>query len=493
MTGKSPQARRPAGDPAGRPAGVEGGWRRVHRATPLLRSWGVFAVIIVAGVRSVVENVGQGDEGIGWLVDSGIPWLPFAVVGGILVIVALAGLWMYISWRHIRYRVTREAVHVEHGVFFKQQRQARLDRVQSIDVVQPLLGRIFGLAQLKFEAAGGSDSKVTLSYLALPIAEDLRASLLAGAAGLDVDEGTPAPRAPENELLRISPLKILGAQLLTVPGLVLPAALVVMIVISIATRTPALLGSIIPIAFGFGAYTWQRFSTESNFTIAASPDGIRIRSGLLETNAQTVPPGRIQAIGFSQPFLWRLPGWWRVSVNLASLSAKEGMSRGVILPVGSKTELLSVMSLALPDPGVDDALGLVETLMYGRRDDGEMVPVPKRARWLDPLAYRRTAFFVTTTAVAVRTGRINRGATWVPHVKTQSLHLRQGPLQRRFDLATVTLDTTVGPVAPRIKHLVAGRASEFVHAQARRARGARSDAGPELWMRSPDEPAGGTP
>lgn len=478
-------------DDGPRAAAPDDGWRRVHRATPLLRSWGVFAVIIIAGIRSLVENVGQGGEGIGSLFRSGIAWLPFAVIGGVLVVVAVAGLWMYVSWRHIRYRVTREAVHVEHGVFFKQQRQARLDRVQSIDVVQPLLGRIFGLAQLKFEAAGGSGSKVILSYLSLPVAEELRASLLAGAAGLEVADGAPAPRAPENELLRISPLKILGAQFLTFWGIILPAAFIAMVVISIATKTPGLLGSIIPIVFAFGAVVWKRFSTESNFTIAASPDGIRIRSGLLETNAQTVPPGRIQAIGFAQPLLWRIPGWWRVTVNLASLSAKEGMSRGVILPVGSTDELLSVMSLALPDPGVDDATSLVTTLMRGQRGDGGMIPVPERARWLDPLAYRRTAFVVTKTAVAVRTGRINRGATWVPHVKTQSLHLRQGPLQRRFNLATVNLDTTAGQVDPKIKHLTASRASEFVHAQARRARGARGDAGPELWMRgSADQPEG---
>nr|WP_244954254.1 PH domain-containing protein [Spelaeicoccus albus] len=390
----------------------------------------------------------------------------------------------------MRYRATREAVHIEQGVFFKQQRQARLDRVQSIDVAQPLLARIFGLAQLKFEVAGGKDSRVVLSYLSLSVAEELRASLLAGAAGIDVEEGAAAPRAPENELLSVSPLKILGAQFLTFWGIILPAVVLALIVITIVTGEPAILTSVIPVGIGAAAAIWKRFATESNFSIAASPDGIRIRSGLLETNAQTVPPGRIQAIGFSQPFLWRLPGWWRVSVNLASLSDQQGMARGVLLPVGSRADLMAVMSLALPEPGVDDAGALVTALMSGRRDDGDMVPVPLRARWLDPLSYTRTAYFVTETAVAVRTGRINRAATWVPHAKTQSLHLRQGPAQRSFTLATVTFDTTSGPVSPVIKHLATDVATAFIDAQAERARGARGTAGPEQWMRR--RTAGGT-
>ena len=38
------------------------------------------------------------------------------------------------------------------------------------------------------------------------------------------------------------------------------------------------------------------------------------------------------------------------------------------------------------------------------------------------------------------TGRINRTTTWVPLEKTQSVRRVQGPLQRRFGLATVHVD-----------------------------------------------------
>ena len=83
-----------------------------------------------------------------------------------------------------RFAVTDEAVHLRTGILFRQQRQARLDRLQAVDVVQPLLARLVGLAELKLEVAGGSGSAVSLAFLREADAEALRAELLALAAGL---------------------------------------------------------------------------------------------------------------------------------------------------------------------------------------------------------------------------------------------------------------------------------------------------------------------
>ncbi|WP_258933952.1 PH domain-containing protein [Nesterenkonia pannonica] len=45
---------------------------------------------------------------------------------------------------------------VKSGVFVRQHRQARIDRVQSVDLRQPLLARFTRLAELKFEVAEGT-------------------------------------------------------------------------------------------------------------------------------------------------------------------------------------------------------------------------------------------------------------------------------------------------------------------------------------------------
>jgi putative membrane protein len=70
----------------------------------------------------------------------------------------------------------------------------------------------------------------------------------------------------------------------------------------------------------------------------------------------------------------------------------------------------------------------------------------------------------------------------VPHAKTQSVRLTQGPIQRRLKLASVAVDTTPGPVDAVIRHRPELQAREIVEAQARRARLARRVDVPERWM-----------
>ena len=85
------------------------------------------------------------------------------------------------------YSIDAEALHLRTGVLNRQQRQARLDRLQAVDVVQPLLARFIGLAELRIEVAGGKGSAVRLSYLREGEAQNLRRVLLARAAGLSVE------------------------------------------------------------------------------------------------------------------------------------------------------------------------------------------------------------------------------------------------------------------------------------------------------------------
>ena len=92
--------------------------------------------------------------------------------------------------------------------------------------------------------------------------------------------------------------------------------------------------TVLPIVFGLGAYVFSRFSGGFGFTGAISPDGIRLRHGLLETRSQTIPPGRVQAIRIQQGLLWRAAGWWRVEVNVAGYARRRPTESrpGVLLP-----------------------------------------------------------------------------------------------------------------------------------------------------------------
>ena len=152
-------------------------------------------------------------------------------------------------------------------------------------------------------------------------------------------------------------------------------------------------------------------------------------------------------------------------------------------PVATRDEAATALWLVLPDLGVQDPRALVDAALSGRDDEGGFTPAPRRARWVDPVSWRRHGVRVTRTALVARSGRLVRNVVVVPHERTQSLGLEQGPLQRRLGLASFVVHSTPGPVSPRVDHLDGRVAAALLDEQAERARSARATARSEQWMR----------
>ena len=74
----------------------------------------------------------------------------------------------------------------------------------------------------------------------------------------------------------------------------------------------------------------------------------------------------------------------------------------------------------------------------------------------------------------------------VPHERTQSLGLKQGPIQRKLRVASMVVHSTAGPVHPMVEHLDEHVAAALLDEQTVRARTARAGALPEQWMRRPE-------
>ncbi|MBD5786700.1 PH domain-containing protein [Cellulosimicrobium terreum] len=485
-------------------------WRRVHPVTPLVRGWTVIAVLLVVVGQQTVNGLPSGDNLL-----AGDRWWQVLLAIAAVGVVGLG--YSALAWRMTSYAVDDESVHLRSGVLFRQQRRARLDRLQAVDVVQPLLARLFGLAELNLEVAGGSGSGVKLGFLKEADANALRAELLARAAGLKEGrapvpagadapgappregvtpggappEGVPAapallgaPEAPEQAVTTVQPGRLVlslvrsGATVGLVLGILAIAGVVA------GTREISILFSALPAVLGFGGYLFQRFSSGFGFRSAISPDGIRLRHGLLETRSQTIPPGRVQAVRLRQGLFWRGPDWWRVDVNVAGYGVTDGSeTTSVLLPVGTRDEAFAALWLVLPDLGTPDARVLLDEGLSGLDAGHHHVGSPRRARVLDPLSWRRNGYAVTERALFLRGGRLVRSLVVVPHERTQSLGLQQGPLQRRLRIATFAIHSTPGPVAPRVAHLDASDAAHLLDQQAARAHEARAHAGPELWMR----------
>lgn len=459
-------------------------WHRVHPISPMVRGWvAVVGVMLVFGRSSFEDLVRSASSGGRYGQRDAPVWLVLAVVGAAVVVF---GAVYFLSWYFTRYQVTDEHVRVNSGFVFRQQRQARIDRVQAIDMVQPLLARVFGLAELKFEVADAGRSAMKLSFLKLDEARRLRAAILARAAGVRVDPQQPAvvTEAPERQVLQLSPARIAGAAVLsgiTVALLVEAAAAVALVW---ASGSWAVLVGFIPLALALVAGYWKSYTTDFNFRVAVSPDGVRLHYGMLETRAQTIPPGRVQAVGISQNPVWRIFGWYRVHVNVAGYGSdrRDRGARTVVLPAGTVSEVMTVLGLVFPDPGVADPVAVFTAGLTGTGEGCGFRHSPCRARLIDPLAWRRNAFLATDTALLCRRGVLFRHLQVVPHERTQSLSLYQGPVLRRLGLVDFELHSTAGPVKPVVRHLDTAVAAQLFTDQAARAAKARRIGRPERWM-----------
>ena len=425
---------------------------RLHPLTPFARGW---AAMVGATVVLGQDAVREAD-----LLQIGLILLAVIAAG------LAFGLW---TWWFTRYTIEGDDLRVDSGLLFRRSRHIRLSRLQAIDVVQPLIARLLGLAELRLEMAGGGAAEGRLAYLAEDKATALRAELLARAAGVRPD----APTAPEHVLVRVPVSAVLTSLLLTVwvPIVVIGGA--GLLVAAIVLREPALVVPMIPVLIAFGSLAWRELEGAFDFTVAESPDGLRLRHGLLSRRSQTVPPGRVQALRIVQPYLWRQRDWVRVQINVAGYAGGNDAAQkqtSILLPVAPRATALAVIGRILP--GVDPGAVALH-------------PAPRRAGRARPIWWRGLAWGADEQVFTAAKGLFRRQLDVVPHGKTQSVRLTQGPWQRRLGLATVRLDTTPGPVVVEVPHRPVPEARALVEAQADRARAGRRGAGPERWMTPP--------
>ncbi|MFT2710242.1 PH domain-containing protein [Clavibacter sp. Sh2126] len=465
---------------------TDGGWHRLHPATPVLRGGVVFLVAIGFLVSSLREQLverfvpGQDDGGgegdlLPWLVESGaLIW----VILGLLAFTLLAVGISYLSWRLHTFRVTEETVEVRSGILSRTNRRARLDRIQGVNIVRPLLPRLIGAAKLEIQVAG-NDANLPLQYLRSRDADAFRLRVLRLASGARAEAaGSPARAAapargfvgsrvddllapeldpdvaPPQSVVRIPIPRLIGAVLLSGPTVVLVLFVVVGIPLIVRFEAWYLLVPLLPTLIGSAGFFVRRITRSLRYSVAGTPDGVRVGFGLLSTSNDTIPPGRIHAVEVVQPLLWRAAGWWEIRITRASHSSAPGAAgqqNTSILPVGDRRDVDRVLGLVLPHLVGEDALALIGTGMTGRggTDDG-FTTSPRRAWILKPFSWRRTGFAVDDSAFLVRRGVIWRRLIVVPHARTQGVDLTQGPIDRRLDLVSVRAATVAGPVDTRL-------------------------------------------
>jgi putative membrane protein len=135
--------------------------RRLHPLSPLLRGgkW------LIASVVALSWNT-LGELGIGRFA-----LLVAALAAGTVVIAVVA-------WLNTGYHVVGRELRIQEGLLRRRNRAIPLERLQSVEVVRPLLAQLTGLAELRLEVVGGGKTEAPLAYLSVRDAAALRERLL---------------------------------------------------------------------------------------------------------------------------------------------------------------------------------------------------------------------------------------------------------------------------------------------------------------------------
>ena len=181
------------------PNSQEQKWWRADIRTFIMNLW--FIILLAFGFfQSIILNIlttppnewgarltQAFDENSSYLSATYSQLIGFAV----LVLILVGGS---IDWWFTRYSLDDLAIHRRSGFLFKKNRTIRLESVQSVDISRPLVARLLGLSELRFEVADGSSEALHIKYVSARKAEVLRRTAMASinllrseAAGRPVD------------------------------------------------------------------------------------------------------------------------------------------------------------------------------------------------------------------------------------------------------------------------------------------------------------------
>lgn len=399
----------------------------------------------------------------------------------LLAVAVIAGISGVLTWRTTTFVADDTEFRIERRLVSTSSTRIDYTKVQSVDLAQPLVARLLGLAKVHIDVggAGGQD----LIYLTKPRAEALREHLLArmhratGAAAqlpptdgdtiAELPPGAPARAVPgqgheeaDELIVAVPPRNLLLGTFVSLNTIGAAVGAAGLVGVAWLTHSPV---TLLAAAAGVAGWVWAQTGRNWGFRMTRRDGALRLSRGALSTTSQGVRPRRIQGVAIRQDLLQRLTGLYQVSVTVLGYGnpAEDDSSatNAVVLPYGTWDEVLRVLRALWPE------VDLAEVRQHGQ---------PERARWLTPLSYATHTWGIGEHVVVAQHGLLTQVRTIVPHRRMQSASLSQGPLQRRLRLAGVWIHTTDGPVSLRLYHLDAGEARAVLEEQVARARRARA-------------------
>lgn len=419
----------------------------------------------------------------------------WSLVGvGVLVLVSV---WHYFTYR---YRVTGDSIVINSGLLHRSLRQIPFSRIHNVALHQSLLHRLFGVAEVRLESAGGQKPEAEMRVLKLDDARALEA--LVRRRGTDAAAGDGDAGDDGTLLLALAPAEVLRLGLVSNRGMVVVGAAAAAAwqfdvgVPQLFERWGALLFGYAdshrfdPVDYALvGAslvlgcmFVLRLFSIVlallqfHGFRLEARGQRLTVERGLLTRLRTSASRRRLQAFTLSEGVLHRLLGRRSLFVDTAVSSEHQQDQRSLreLAPIAAPATCDELVRIVLPDaqwppagwrplharawwrlalPGV--AFAVLLTIGLGWRFGAWGLCGLLWLPWAAFVARRhaeRAGYACDESVIAVRGGWWSRHWRFAELDKLQALQLRRSPLDRRFGMASLWLDTAgAGPLAEPLR------------------------------------------
>ena len=438
------------------------------------------AAMIVGAVKTVRRWVSAvAFYGVAAIIGNGLDLSTIALIlGGVVLVVVGSALWGFLSWRTTTYDVSGGAFRLRDGVVQKNERTIPLEHVQSVDTVQGLLQRLFGVYEVRVETAGGGSAEPDAALSALD-----RASV--EALRREIEGSRPAPAVDTDREAGPKVIRKLSTRDLLIAGATSGQIGVALSLVAIGsqladdlvsqsfaerllqTLAPRSAGAVLFLILLVGLFAWLlaiagTVLAYSGFTLSREGDFLYIRRGLLERREATIPLARIQAVRVVEGLLRQPFGLAMLRVESAGYGENAGVST-TLFPLLPRRQARALLEVAAPEFAVEPPLeklprrarrryafraaapalfvaAVSATPIYLISDSVPLAAAPLLlvvpAVLLGLVRYRAAGFALADDRLVVRYRSISRTTAIAPRKRLQSRGSIRSPFQRRLDLAT---------------------------------------------------------
>lgn len=402
------------------------------------------------------------------------------VFAGIGILTLIVGT---LSWFRFRWHLTSDAFIVKRGAFIRKELRLPFDRIQTIELKQPWLFRLLGLARVEFDSAGSRKKEVELWAVNLETAKQVRAYVLSQKQDAEQSETVVTSdeallELSDRDLIKIgffqnhfrSIIVFFGIgmgliseleQLINMDVLEEQYGPLLIRIISAAGIAFFVSGLFLFAAIFYSTInTWMKYY---RFKVVRSSEGLKAMYGLINKNEQSIRPEKVQmTIEKAGPvFRYLKMSSWSVVQALSDVAQIKNASFRI--PGAPKESidnmeklLLSHVNYPVLDRSVSPIMAWYHSVVFAVFPGALMITLHYLADvfslWMIVLAMVllvvRSFLFAANFRYGFNGRYIEtRQAIWfhvkrrIERHKVQAVHIQAWPMQRKLGLATLKIET----------------------------------------------------